>query len=485
MTASAYTLYPYQQKFIADLREAMRKYMRIIGCAATGSGKSKTFIAIARMAIDRGMTVLVISESRKIFRQLAAEVTCTHIAAGVNKDLFIRAGSAYLAMAQTLIRRPQLIRNFAHYGNKLLVITDEIHIATPMGILQQLPAARHIGFTATPIGKHLSPFFEQCVVGPQPAELVKAGYLTPYRHYGRVAADLNALELANGEFTEASQQAVFESDTVYDALEEDLTNIAYKKCLIFTASIKDCDHVYERLRAAAFDCVRVHSGLTKDEEAYQLGRFTHLNAPICVSVGVLTKGFDMPAIDMSIIRRATTSLPLYLQMLGRQSRKFPGKLFSTTLDYGGNWLRHGLWDDERPWATMWNAKPKKKKDAPPPVKMCPQCMYLNAAAARVCAECGYVFSKPDDDELALSKLIEVTHPWAGRLLSSLTPVELAAYAQHSSKRMYAMRVARAQEQRTPGFLKQFGGAMNYKAGWYYREREALPAEEIKFTDMVL
>src|SRR5690606_41971324 len=48
------------------------------------------------------------------------------------------------------------------------------------------------------------------------------------------------------------------------------------------------------------------------------------NGILC-NVGILTRGFDQPDIEVVILYRATKSLPLFLQMVGRGSRTTPTK----------------------------------------------------------------------------------------------------------------------------------------------------------------
>src|SRR5687768_11037057 len=104
-------LYPYQQKFVDELRPALIKHKKIIGVAPTGAGKSKIFISITRLAISKGSTVLIITESRKIFKQIRDEQHGRLIANG-SDNLLIKKGQVYIAMAQTLSRRPVMIKNF-------------------------------------------------------------------------------------------------------------------------------------------------------------------------------------------------------------------------------------------------------------------------------------------------------------------------------------------------------------------------------------
>src|SRR5690606_33244379 len=133
---------------------------------------------------------------------------------------------------------------------------------------------------------------------------------------------------------------------------------SFNKAMIFVASIKQARELNQRLVEEGFASIEYHSQL--ENASYELAKFTDLGlANICVSVASLTKGFDAPAVDLVILNRATTSLPLYLQMIGRGSRPVwssNGTLLKshfTVLDYGGNWERHGLYFEDREWDKMW------------------------------------------------------------------------------------------------------------------------------------
>jgi superfamily II DNA or RNA helicase len=489
-----FELRPYQQEFADNIIKGLAKHKRIIACAATGAGKTKTFIYLAQRAMSKGLTVLVLTESTKIYDQLTDELHAGNINADT-RDQYIAPGHIYIAMAQTLVRRPKMIGQFIDQADKLLIITDEAHIGTPTKLLQQFPAALHIGFTATPdyrFAKHLPALYNDCIIGPQPDELVTNGYLSPYRHYARVLANLDELKIKNGEFTEETQERVFESKKVYDGLIDDLSTITFGKALIFTASIKHCEDVYAQLTAAGVSAIRIHSKLPQAQQTFDMARYRSTDQAnridICISVGILTKGFDFPAIDLIILNRATTSLPLYLQMIGRGSRTFDGKQFFTVLDYGGNYERHGLWDAAIDWSKKWKEK-KKKKDGVAPVKLCPSCDYINHVSASVCKNCGYVFEHiPIVDDEA-TKLIEITASYrklTGRLISTLEPHELALYARFKNKKGYACRIARAKHQAgDSSYLLSFASAMGYKPSWTHFQAEQINGEKIEFHDIVL
>lgn len=469
------TLRPYQNAFVTNIRASLAQSRAIIACMATGGGKTKVFLSITNGALSRGTTVLILTEASKIFRQIAHEQpSATHISAR-QKFVYIQPGGLYIAMAQTLTNRPAIIEQLSLLGKRLLVITDEAHVATTAPVLRQLPEAYHIGFTATPYypaGKHLPELYKGIVVGPQPQELVEAGYLAPYYHYEKKAADLSGLKKGkDGDFTEKSNEWAFDRPTVYKGFEEDLATIQYRKALVFCASIRHANHVGQSLRAAGKMVAIVHTA--NNEASFELASFTHGNTNICVTVGQLTKGWDFPEVTDVFLLRAIGSLPLYLQCIGRGSRTTPGKTKFTVWDYGENATRLGLWNEDRDWAQLWlPTKKGKKKEGIAPAKECPGCYLMVSAQTRICPECGHIFPKTEQEEKegAMVDALQEYNQIRGRMLSSLTPSELATYARTTNKRNFCTRIARTLDAAKPGYLLEYGNAMGYKSGFMHHQQ---------------
>jgi hypothetical protein len=193
----------------------------------------------------------------------------------------------------------------------------------------------------------------------------------------------------------------------------------------------------------------------------------------------MNKGFDFPPVDLILLYRATTSLPLYLQMCGRASRTSPdtAKAMWTVLDYGGNGKRHGRWDypcingEPVDWNVVWNTIPKKREGVAP-IKECPKCKYLLPILAQECTNCGHVFVKtkqPHEIEQVHIVMLEQQNAQLkeikGKRISQLTPIELANYAKIKGKKPYAARVAKALTLTTPTYIYEYAKAMGYKNGW--------------------
>lgn len=518
----AFTLRPYQKKFVKNLARALLEYYAVIACAPTGSGKSKIMATIAGSTIEKpamnlitcfspvmaalakelkgkfNKTVLIITESRKIYDQLEQELEVVNINAGV-KDLHILPGKVYLAMAQTLVRRPKLIQEFRDLGLNLVVMNDEAHIGTASNVLKHFKNVCYmLGFTATPdyrAAKHLPILYNWCVQCCQVDELIQDGFLCTYRHIARDKADLDILELRNGDYSEESNEKAFSTTEVYDGLLEDLKTVPFKKAMIFTASIKQCEETYSQLIENGFKATRYHSELKNAD--FELAKFTELDiCNICVSVSSLTKGFDFPPIDLVCLLRKTNSLPLYLQMLGRGGRpvyKFDenGKIIGTIknsficLDYGSHWKSLGLYWDNRDWENMWQApkEKKKKKDGEgvSSVKACINCDELIAVQARVCPSCGFEYPLIEK-ELAYGELLEITKSYTdiiGKLTSELNAYELSIYAKMKNKKTHSIRIAMKNETDDPGFLREFAENMGFSKEWVKdikRENDAKPVK---------
>lgn len=484
-------LRPYQQDFIKHLSYSTVKHKKVIACAPTGSGKTKMFISIANEARSRGRAVIIISESLKIFKQITDEAKGILIANGV-KHRKIEEGKLYIAMAQTLARRPLIIEQLNKMAKPPLVIVDEAHIGTPTKILQKLrPEIMVLGFTATPdarVAKHLPELYNDCVVACQVDDLIQQGFLCSYKHKGRTKANIDLLQIKGGEYTETSQSQAFNTQAVYDGLLEDLKKETFNKCMIFVASIAHCEDLYHKMVADGYKVTRYHSKL--DNAEYELAKFTQLDlADICISVASLTKGFDYPPIDLVILNRKTTSLPLYLQMLGRGSRVISGvKNHFLVLDYGENWLQHGYYFQDRPWDKLWKQTKKGKKgEGVAPLALCPSCEAIIPANIKICPYCKNERPKTEK-ELEQGELVEVTQHYTrlvGRKVSSLTPSELSIYAKIKNKQRFAARIAKAQEQRNPGYLDRFAVSMGYKPGWALLQKQRSKGEKIEFTDITL
>lgn len=324
---------------------------------------------------------------------------------------------------ETLVYNLQVRGSHTYFAGGVLV--HNCHLIPPDGdgMYQTLlnaekvlnPNVRLIGFTATPyrlrgglICKPENLLNEICYeIGVR--ELIMRHYLSPLRSKnGKTKADLSDLHIRAGEFVaDEIAEKMDNEQLVYAACNEvvKLTEDR-KKVLIFASSVAHAEHIKARIEfVSGQECGIVLGDTSKDERAEILDRFKDKTVPadlfgnmkpglkFLVNVGVLTTGFDAPAVDTVVLLRPTASAGLYYQMVGRGFRLSPdtGKTDCMILDYGGNIMRHGPVDMIRVEETRGGCG---KKQAPP-MRECPECQAVFPAGRTTCPDCGFVMPREE------------------------------------------------------------------------------------------
>jgi superfamily II DNA or RNA helicase len=126
-------------------------------------------------------------------------------------------------------------------------------------------------------------------------------------------------------------------------------NCRGKKTLIFNNGIKTSQNVCDTFQNAGYNVRHLDNKNTATERREILRWFKETPDAILTSVGILTTGFDEPSVESIILNRATRSLTLYFQMIGRGSRVFGEKKDFTVIDLGNNVARFGLWEAHINW----------------------------------------------------------------------------------------------------------------------------------------
>jgi superfamily II DNA or RNA helicase len=111
--------------------------------------------------------------------------------------------------------------------------------------------------------------------------------------------------------------------------------------------------VYDTFRNAGYDIRHLDNKNTAAERREILKWFRDTPNAVLTSVGILTTGFDEPSVEAIILNRATRSMTLYYQMIGRGSRIFGKKDEFTVIDLGNNVARFGLWEGFVDWKSIF------------------------------------------------------------------------------------------------------------------------------------
>ena len=125
------------------------------------------------------------------------------------------------------------------------------------------------------------------------------------------------------------------------------------KTLIFNNGIQTSKYVYQLFKEAGYTIRHLDNTATEKDRRAILIWFKETPDAILTSVGILTTGFDEPTVNTIILNRATRSLTLYHQMIGRGSRILKNKSTFNVIDLGNNAVRFGMWDAPIDWQTIF------------------------------------------------------------------------------------------------------------------------------------
>jgi DNA repair protein RadD len=290
-----------------------------------------------------------------------------------------------------------------------LVLVDEAHLiprsanTTYRRFLDDLtrinPQLKIIGLTATPYRLdsgmlHTGPdaLFDDIAFEVSVRELIDQGYLAPLTSkQTSTQLDVSGVASRGGEFIAGQLEAAVDRDPITQAAIDEV--VAYgqdrRSWLMFCAGVDHAQHVCDAVQSRGVSCATIFGHTPKAERDRIIAAFKRDEIRALASMGVLTTGFNAPAVDLIAMLRPTKSTGLYVQMAGRGTRLAAGKDNCLVLDFAGNVARHGPID-------LVSPKDKTSEgDGEAPTKVCPACQTINALAARVCADCGFVFPAPE------------------------------------------------------------------------------------------
>ena len=406
----------YQKELITSLREEANKgYKNLVAVLPTGAGKTFTFCHIIKGSLSKRRKVLIITDRIELLKQAGGALNSygmdpIRIEAGKKPPL---SGDLYTAMVETLFRRLKR-KDYQHWLLQMnLIIIDECHMRSFDKIFQYLnPDCTIIGFTATPKrqGKkgQLGEYYEKLVVGVEIDYLVKNGYLAKPNYYG-VPTDLSGIKSIRGDYDQEQVAAKFSKDKLYRGVVENwVKHSKDKKTLCFASNIASSKELAEEFLRATANVKHLDSTMSPNERESVLEWYKNASDGVLCNVGILTKGFDEPSIETIILYRATRSLPLYLQMVGRGSRVTFSKSSFSILDFGENISRHGFWHETQPW-NLDILKEKEKQEGDMVLKNCKKCQAFIPVRSIECPVCGYidVKEKSEQEYAELQKL----DPW--------------------------------------------------------------------------
>ena len=330
----------------------------------TGGGKTVIFSEIVRRYLsnnDKKVVVLThrIELCKQTSKMLKGFGVSNKIINSKVKELPDQNDySCFVAMVETLKNR--INDEKLHLDNIGLVIIDEAHYNSFRKLLNSFKNAFILGVTATPLSSNIKlpmhQSYDELIVGDTIGSLIDKGFLARATTYS-YDVGLTSLKVGiNGDYTVKFSDDLYTNTMMQEKLLHAYTERSLgKKTLIFNNGIHTSLYVYDTFREAGYDIRHLDNTSSSEERKDILSWFKKTPDAILTSVGILTTGFDEPTVETIILNRATKSLTLYFQMIGRGSRKLPGKDEFTVIDLGNNAARFGLWSEPVNWQHIFKS----------------------------------------------------------------------------------------------------------------------------------
>jgi superfamily II DNA or RNA helicase len=354
-------LYPFQEKTVNDILDELKKNganFNLLYQLPTGGGKTVIFSEITRRYIqDWNKKVLILTHRIELSIQTSNQLNAIGVKSKIiNSEVKILPDKddfqCFIAMVETLNNR--LNENEKFIEDVGLVIVDEAHYNSFRKIFQFYEHCNILGVTATPLSSNkalpLKDHYNKLLVGESIASLIESGYLANAETYS-YDVNLHGLKIgSNGDFTVASSDLLYSNYFMQEKLIFAYEEIAVgEKTLIFNAGIETSRRVEESFKKLKYNIRHLDSTFSDRDRKDVLQWFKETPGAILTSVGILTTGFDEPTVQTIIINRATRSLTLYHQIIGRGSRRLPNKDSFKIIDLGNNIRRFGYWQDYINW----------------------------------------------------------------------------------------------------------------------------------------
>lgn len=300
----------------------------------TGAGKSW----VIAYAVERvGGNFLVFQPTKEILLQNVEKYEALGFKAAVYCDAVKRkeVGPVTFATIGSVMGNRKL---FAKFKN---VLIDECHLVNgekgQYEYFLRMQGATVVGLTATPyrlkssgkvsviefLTRATQPFFKKVIHVTQQQELREAGFLAPIVYKRMHEINTKNVLVRNGEYEETTLLKEMERVSIEDVIIQEIEILEKSEgsILVFVEFVE----ILKKIQKKRPDLPYVTGATHPDERRELLKKFKKGEVKTVLNVGVLTTGFDHPALSRIIVAKATRSLSLWYQIVGRGQRIADGK----------------------------------------------------------------------------------------------------------------------------------------------------------------
>lgn len=405
-------LFNYQTQAIQKIRkEISAGHKKIALQMVTGAGKTviaRDIIINAMMLKKKVMFILkgnsLMDQTLKVFREFHHGIIWADRTKNINSKLIFVSAPTYI------INRAKFQRVFKE-GD--IFIIDEAHDCTSSGykqLLLDIPTERIVlGMSATFYRKSSGQGHEYWDTAIEPVsakELLDLGRIPELEvFHPPIDYELKNVSDIGGDYNkEQLYNTMKKSKTLYGNILSHYKklNPDKKPTIAFCINIKHCEEIGALFKDEGLAVLIIHSKLSQEKkQAFKIDLTYHLknNVPFIIcSVDMLSRGVDIPQLEVGLHLAPTKSLIKWRQQVGRLTRKMskdPSVTEKVTLiDFTPNYNRLGS-----PYASISPQLDTKQKNRTTELatknktKRCEFCNAINQVFFSHCIVCNQPFAK--------------------------------------------------------------------------------------------
>ncbi|MCX6753344.1 MAG: DEAD/DEAH box helicase [Candidatus Nomurabacteria bacterium] len=274
---------------------------------------------------------------------------------GYGKDDFVTEADMVFASFQSLNNQYEkwyLMFNQEHFD---FIIVNEAHggqAVTYKEVIDYFICSK-IGMTATPErmdGKNILDIFDKVIYEITLEEAIAKNMIADIEYHicshGLSTQKLKQIckevleegkrisikQLNETIFIDSLDESVFEEIFKYAFPENDEP----RQTLIFCENIIHAERVFDKLKEKGKNVEVIHSKMGKSHNRKVMENFRANKVQFLVSINKLNEDIDVPSAEIAVFLRATDSLTVFLQQLGRPLRKLDSKRKAIYLDFVAN-----------------------------------------------------------------------------------------------------------------------------------------------------
>lgn len=366
MTRNELPLRDYQRIALDKIYDAWHiGTMRPAVVLPTGAGKTVIFAHLCREFAEsrpagKSRILILVHRDELVLQTVEKIRSVSDLHVGVVKAAQNEIDAQVIVGSVQTLRKPARL---ALIGARDLVIVDEAHhaaadsyvsVLTGLGCMDNRTYA--VGFTATMVretagksGTELADVWNEIVYQLDILDMIP-DWLVDVE--GRAVTidgmTLAQVKMTRGDFSETSLSDMLLSHEAQkitaDAYHEHARNEdgTYRKGVLFAPTVRCAQAFAEALNEKGIKAVTVHAGTPDEERRLIIKRFRAGEFDVLSNCGIFTEGTDIPELSVCVIARPTKNPGLYVQMVGRVLRPFPGKGRALVLDVIGASEDHSL-----------------------------------------------------------------------------------------------------------------------------------------------